>query len=55
MLADTVETVTPFLVEGMLRARENGAAVRWLTGGKVRWRFFRSMFVKRDLFTPLGL
>jgi NAD(P)-dependent dehydrogenase (short-subunit alcohol dehydrogenase family) len=55
ILADTVETVTPFLVEGMLAARESGAAVRWLTDGKVRWRFFRSLFVKRDLFGPLGL
>lgn len=55
ILADTVETVTPFLVEGMLAAQKNGAAVRWLTDGKVRWRFFRSLFVKRDLFGPLGL
>lgn len=55
VLADTVETVTPYLVEGMLNARENGAAVRWLTGGKVRWRFLKSRFQKRDLFGPLGL
>ncbi len=54
ILADTVETVTPYLVEGMLAAKESGAAVRWLTDGKVRWRFFRSLFVKRDLFGPLG-
>jgi NAD(P)-dependent dehydrogenase (short-subunit alcohol dehydrogenase family) len=55
VLADTVETVTPFLVEGMLAARENGAAVRWLTNGKVRWRFFANLFRKRDVFGPLGL
>jgi NAD(P)-dependent dehydrogenase (short-subunit alcohol dehydrogenase family) len=54
ILADTVETVTPFLVEGMLNARESGAAVRWLTNGKVRWRFFKALFVKRDVFGPLG-
>ncbi|MBM3465650.1 MAG: SDR family oxidoreductase [Armatimonadetes bacterium] len=54
ILADSVETVTPFLVEGMLNARENGAAVRWLTDGKVRWRFLKALFVKRDVFTPLG-
>ena len=54
ILADTVETVTPYLVEGMLAARESGDAVRWLTGGKVRWRFFKSLFVKRDVFGPLG-
>lgn len=55
VLADTVETVTPYLVEGMLAARESGAAVRWLTGGKVRMRFLKSIFVKRDVFGPLGL
>ncbi|NND35514.1 MAG: SDR family oxidoreductase [Gammaproteobacteria bacterium] len=55
ILADTVETVTPFLVEGMLKSTQNGDAVRWLTPGKVRWRFFASLFRKRDIFTPLGL
>ena len=55
ILADTVETVTPFLVEGMLNAKNNGDAVRWLTKGKVMRRFFMSRFRKRDIFTPLGL
>lgn len=54
ILADTVETVTPFLVEGMLRADRNGAAVRWLTPGKIRMRFLASLFRKRDVFGPLG-
>ncbi len=55
ILADTVETVTPFLVEGMLKSTKNGDAIRWLTPGKVRWRFFASLFRKRDVFTPFGL
>ncbi|MFW2403722.1 MAG: SDR family NAD(P)-dependent oxidoreductase [Gammaproteobacteria bacterium] len=55
ILADTVETVTPFLVEGMLKSTKNGDAIRWLTPGKVRWRFLSSLFRKRDIFTPLGL
>lgn len=55
ILADTVETVTPFLVDGILAADRNGAAVRWLTRPKVLWRFFSSRFRKRDIFTPLGL
>ena len=55
ILADTVETVTPFLVDGMLAADKNGAAVRWLTRRKIWWRFFSSRFHKRDVFTPLGL
>lgn len=54
ILADNVETVTPFLVEGMLAAQHSGASVRWLTNGKIRWRFFRSLFVKRDILAPLG-
>jgi len=54
ILADRVETVTPFLVEGMLAARKSGTAVRWLTDGRIRWRFVKSLFVRRDLFTPLG-
>lgn len=55
VLADTVETVTPFLVDGVLSARKNGAAVRWLTPGKVSRRFLMNRFKKRDLFGPLGL
>jgi NAD(P)-dependent dehydrogenase (short-subunit alcohol dehydrogenase family) len=55
ILADTVETVTPFLVDGMLIAKENGAAVRWLTRPKIWWRFFANNFRKRDVFAPLGL
>ncbi len=54
ILADTVETVTPWLVDGMLAARESGAAVRWLTGPKVQWRFLKALVVKRDVFGPLG-
>ncbi len=55
LLADTVETVTPWLVEGMLNAKEGGDAVRWLTPGKVMRRKLMSYFKKRDVFTPLGL
>jgi NAD(P)-dependent dehydrogenase (short-subunit alcohol dehydrogenase family) len=55
ILADTVETVTPYLVEGVLAAEKNGDAVRWLTTGKVMKRFMFSRFTKpRDLFSHLG-
>jgi short-subunit dehydrogenase len=47
ILADHVETVTPFLVDGMLRAEKNGAAVRWLTRGKVMLRFLLAPVQKR--------
>ncbi len=55
VLADTVETVTPFLVEGMLSAKKHGTAVRWLTPGKIRMRFLMNLFRKRDVLGPLGL
>jgi short-subunit dehydrogenase len=55
LLADTVETVTPFLVEGMLSVKEGGEAVRWLTPRKIMGRKLMSYFKKRDIFTPLGL
>ena len=55
LLADKVETVTPFLVDGMLQVKEGGEAVRWLTPGKIMRRKFFSFFKKRDIFTPLGL
>jgi len=50
ILADHVETVTPFLVDGMLKAEKNGAAVRWLTRGKVIRRFLMAPLWKR---TPI--
>ncbi len=56
ILADTVETVTPWLVEGMLRQHgRHGAAVRWLTPAKVQGRFLMNIFRKRDVFGPLGI
>lgn len=55
ILADRVETVTPFLVEGILAARKSGTAVRWLTPRRIWGRFLKSPFSgRRDLFTPLG-
>lgn len=55
LLADTVETVTPYLVEGILNVQKSGEAVRWLTPKRIRRRKLESLFKKRDVFTPLGL
>ncbi|MEE4184911.1 MAG: SDR family oxidoreductase [Gammaproteobacteria bacterium] len=55
ILADRVDTVTPWLADGILAAKENGEAVRWLTTPKVIWRFLSSRFRKRDIMTPLGM
>lgn len=50
ILADRVETVTPWLVEQILANEKHGAQIRWLTRGKVIWRFLTAPFRKRDLF-----
>ncbi|GAB2839305.1 SDR family oxidoreductase [Actinocorallia aurea] len=51
ILADKVETVTPFLAEGILKGVKNGGRVAWLTGGKIAFRFATAGFRKRDLFS----
>ena len=53
ILGDTVETVTPFLADGILKADKSGAKVAWLTGGKAFLRFMTAGFNKRDLFAEL--
>ena len=50
ILGDTVETVTPWLVDNVLKTDKNGARVAWLTGGKAFRRFMTAGFNKRDLF-----
>ncbi len=50
ILADRVETVVPFLVDGALAARRTGVAVRWMTPAQAVPRLLKSLFVKRDLF-----
>ena len=50
MLADRVETVTPFLVEKMLANDKSGAAIRWLTPTKLLTRVALAPFRKRDIF-----
>ena len=53
ILGDKVETVTPFLVDGILNCDRNGARVAWLTTGKALKRFMTAGFNKRDLFTGM--
>ncbi|MBT8422491.1 MAG: SDR family oxidoreductase [Gammaproteobacteria bacterium] len=56
ILADTVDVVTPWLVDNILANHgKNGAAVRWLTTPKVIWRFLTAKITGRDILTPLGL
>ena len=51
ILADRVETVTPWLAEKILQPQKAGARIAWLTGGKAGRRFFMSLFRKRQLLT----
>lgn len=53
ILGDKVETVTPYLVDGILKADRSGAKVAWLTTGKAFARFMTAGFNKRDLFSDL--
>ena len=53
ILGDRVETVAPFLVDGILKADRSGAKVAWLTGRKAFVRFLTAGFNKRDLFADL--
>lgn len=53
ILADRVETVTPFLAEKVLANSRNGARINWLTPRKVLWRFLTARLAGRDLFSGI--
>ncbi|TFH08139.1 MAG: SDR family oxidoreductase [Candidatus Atribacteria bacterium] len=50
ILADRVETVTPWIARRVLANRKSGARINWLTSFKAFGRFARAPFSKRDLF-----
>jgi NAD(P)-dependent dehydrogenase (short-subunit alcohol dehydrogenase family) len=50
ILADRVETVTPWLVRRILANDRTGVHIRWLTQPKIIWRFLSAPFRRRDLF-----
>jgi NAD(P)-dependent dehydrogenase (short-subunit alcohol dehydrogenase family) len=50
ILADRVETVTPWLADRVLAGTRNGGRVAWLTGPKAAYRFATAAVRKRDLF-----
>lgn len=55
-LVDQVETVSPFLVDEILKFEKTGGKIRWLTGGKIAWRMIKSRFHPRaDQFERFGL
>lgn len=54
ILADRVETVTPWLAEQILADSRHGTRIAWLTKGKAMGRMLAALFgKKRDLFADL--
>lgn len=49
ILADRVETVTPYLAEGIIANEKAGTRVAWLTGKKAAFRFMTAGFTKRKV------
>ena len=54
ILADRVETVTPWLAERVLANQKTGVRISWLSRGKIMGRFLTARFRKRDLFGEEG-
>ena len=55
-LVDTVETVSPFLVDRILATNKSGSKIRWLTPAKMTGRMLKGMLHKRpDQFETFGL
>lgn len=50
ILGEKVETVAPFLVEGMLKSNKNNDRISYLSNSKVIWKFLKSRFSKNDFF-----
>ena len=50
ILADRVETITPWLADRVLSNRKNGARIQWLGRWKGLLRFLESPFRKRKIF-----
>jgi NAD(P)-dependent dehydrogenase (short-subunit alcohol dehydrogenase family) len=50
ILAERVDTVTPWLAEQMLANRKNGAILSYQSSWQILWKFASSRFVKRNVF-----
>jgi len=49
ILADRVETVTPWLARKVLENERHGVRIKWLSTGNLMGRFLAAPFRKRDL------
>ena len=54
-LADKVETITPFLVENILKNDKTGTIIEWLSVEKANARFADENYLSRDMFSEYGL
>ncbi len=50
ILADRIETVSPWLVDRILANNKNGTRIAWLTKAKAAYRFLTAPFNQRDFF-----
>lgn len=50
IIAERIETVTPWLVDRMLSNRKSGIVLSFSSRRKLMWRFMTAPFVKRNLF-----
>jgi NAD(P)-dependent dehydrogenase (short-subunit alcohol dehydrogenase family) len=55
IVADSVETVSLFLVEEILKNDRNGAVINWMTEEKFKARMLDPYYQTRDLFSQLKL
>lgn len=49
ILADHVETISPYIAQTVLNNNKNGTDIAWLTRSKIFWRFLSSPFYKRNI------
>ena len=54
MLADKVETITPFLVENILKNYKSGTRISWLTKEITNSRFKDESYLTKDLLSEFG-
>jgi len=55
ILADTVETVTPWLVEEILKDQDSGTWIEWMNDKKAQQRFEDEAYLTRDLLSEFSL
>jgi NAD(P)-dependent dehydrogenase (short-subunit alcohol dehydrogenase family) len=55
ILADTVETVTPWLVDEILKDTDSGTWIEWMNDEKAQQRFEDEAYLTRDLLSEFSL